>query len=277
MSLATEIQRIQGAKADIKTAIENKGVTVGDGRIDTYAEKISQISSGGGDSYYDTFWDNFQTNGNRTSYNYAFAGEGWNNVTFKPKYPINAVGDASYMFDNCALSNFDFIEKAKELFGVDEDGNPKEQLLNTSGVTSMTYCFRSANIKHYGVIDCTNCKEANRLFYGSKVEIIDELIVHENLKFTNAFDYTGSLVNITIKGVIAQNGFKITSSGLSKASIISIINALSTTTSGLTVTLSKTAINTAFGINVDDTSTWPEGSEYYTLRHSKDNWTFSYS
>ncbi len=50
MSITTEIQRLQTAKADIKIAIENKGVTVGDGTIDTYAEKISEIS-GGGSSY----------------------------------------------------------------------------------------------------------------------------------------------------------------------------------------------------------------------------------
>lgn len=48
MSVAQEIQRLKSAKANIKTAIENKGVTVGDGTIDTYAEKISQISGGGG-------------------------------------------------------------------------------------------------------------------------------------------------------------------------------------------------------------------------------------
>ncbi len=49
MSIANEIQRIQSAKADIKSAIENKGVTVGDGTIDTYAKKIDEISVGSGD------------------------------------------------------------------------------------------------------------------------------------------------------------------------------------------------------------------------------------
>ncbi|MBQ6885754.1 MAG: hypothetical protein IJN56_08490 [Clostridia bacterium] len=56
MSIANEIQRIQGAKANIKAAIENKGVTVGDGTIDTYAEKIGEISSdssGGYDQGYE--------------------------------------------------------------------------------------------------------------------------------------------------------------------------------------------------------------------------------
>ena len=54
MSIATEIQRLQNAKADIKSAIENKGVTVGDGLIDTYAELISQIASGGSNVGYKT-------------------------------------------------------------------------------------------------------------------------------------------------------------------------------------------------------------------------------
>ena len=44
MSIATEIERLQTAKANIKAAIENKGVTVGDGTIDNYAEKIGEIS-----------------------------------------------------------------------------------------------------------------------------------------------------------------------------------------------------------------------------------------
>ena len=70
------------AKADIKAAIEQKGVTVGDGTIDTYSEKIGEISSGGGDSYYDTFWDSFQENGNRTNYSQAFSG--FNDETFTP-------------------------------------------------------------------------------------------------------------------------------------------------------------------------------------------------
>lgn len=48
MSIATEIQRLQNAKSNIKTAIENKGVEVGNGTIDTYAEKIGEISVGGG-------------------------------------------------------------------------------------------------------------------------------------------------------------------------------------------------------------------------------------
>ena len=50
MSIANEISRIQSAKADIKTAIEAKGVTVpSSATIDTYPTYVSQIPAGGGD------------------------------------------------------------------------------------------------------------------------------------------------------------------------------------------------------------------------------------
>ena len=52
MSVASEIARLQNAKASIKTSIENKGVTVGDGTIDTYASKIDEIETSGIDEYF---------------------------------------------------------------------------------------------------------------------------------------------------------------------------------------------------------------------------------
>lgn len=47
MSIATEITRLQTAKADLKTAIEAKGVTVGDITLDGYAAKVAEIPTGG--------------------------------------------------------------------------------------------------------------------------------------------------------------------------------------------------------------------------------------
>lgn len=46
MSVASEIARLQNAKASIKAAIENKGVTVGDIKLDAYSAKIDEISAG---------------------------------------------------------------------------------------------------------------------------------------------------------------------------------------------------------------------------------------
>lgn len=48
MSIATEISRLQTAKADIKAAIEAKGVTVpAAAKLDTYDDYVAQISGGG--------------------------------------------------------------------------------------------------------------------------------------------------------------------------------------------------------------------------------------
>lgn len=49
MSVASEITRIQNAKASIKSSIENKGVSVpSNALIDTYSTYIDAISGGGG-------------------------------------------------------------------------------------------------------------------------------------------------------------------------------------------------------------------------------------
>jgi hypothetical protein len=49
MSVATELTRIQTAKADIKASIEAKGVTIpSDALIDEYADYVDEIQTGGG-------------------------------------------------------------------------------------------------------------------------------------------------------------------------------------------------------------------------------------
>ena len=70
---------------DFESKIEEVGeVGYNEGWLSGAKEGIVQ----GKREAYDTFWDNYQSNGNRTAYEYAFAGEGWNNTTFKPKYDI---------------------------------------------------------------------------------------------------------------------------------------------------------------------------------------------
>lgn len=48
MSIYSEITRVKNAKAAIKAALAEKGVDAGDGKLDTYAEKIGQIHTGDG-------------------------------------------------------------------------------------------------------------------------------------------------------------------------------------------------------------------------------------
>ena len=64
MSIASEIQRLQQAKADLKTAIEAKGVTVPAATtIDGYAALVDSIQQGGSSLPYDAEIDYIETDG----------------------------------------------------------------------------------------------------------------------------------------------------------------------------------------------------------------------
>lgn len=62
MSVASEINRLQTAKADLKAAIEGKGVTVPNStKLDGYAALVDSISGGGNDDkWYGVFTNNQQ-------------------------------------------------------------------------------------------------------------------------------------------------------------------------------------------------------------------------
>ena len=168
MSVAQEIQRLQSAKANIKTAIENKGVTVGDGTIDTYAEKIGQISGGGGGAnpfeyatfknglYQDAvFPENYQLDIDAPScaaLQYILYGAtGIKKLTFKG----NTQGDVlslNYLARNCAsIGEIDFTN------------------LNCK-VSTLNYAFGSASALHTikGEFDLTDCTSTTRCFQSCK-------------------------------------------------------------------------------------------------------------
>lgn len=57
MAISDEIARLQQAKADLKTAIENKGVTVPSStKLDGYADLVDSIETGGGGSSSSDGW-----------------------------------------------------------------------------------------------------------------------------------------------------------------------------------------------------------------------------
>ena len=69
MSIASEIERLQGAKSEIKTSIENKGVTVSsDAKLDDYSDYIDSIASGGTDTSDATLSSNSELLAGVTAY-----------------------------------------------------------------------------------------------------------------------------------------------------------------------------------------------------------------
>ena len=106
---------------------------------------------------------------------------------------------------------------------------------------------------------------------------IPQIDVSNGTNFSHMFNGCGALVNLTMTGTIKAYGLDLTPCNkLSKASITSVINALSDTTNALKVQLSKTAVNNAFETSsgVADGST---SEEWTTLIATKANWTIALS
>jgi hypothetical protein len=228
-----------------------------------YQTGVGHGYSQGKQSAYDEFWDSYQQNGKRTDYRYGFAGSGWTKTTMKPKHKI-APTSMPYMFDRNVT-----ITKMSDL-GVEVDFS------NVTDVSN-TFCWAS-NLQEIEVpiaAKISNSQWYQTFYYCSKLKSIKKLIVSSGHNYSGTFTACSALTDVEFEGVIG-NSLNMKDSPLNRASIDSIIGCLSDTATGKTLTLNKTAVNEAFGINVDDQSTWAEGSEFYELRHSKDNWTFSY-
>ena len=235
-------------------------------KLVTIAENQEKVYDAGKQMGKSEFWDKYQDYGNNTNYEFAFNGNRWNDETFTPTHDMNlSYWGGNQMFYRCGIVD---LKGALEKCGV---------TLNTKNCHAFGGCFQDSKIKIIPILDLTNADySTNYMFATTAVETIEKIISSVNTVYgTYMFQNATALTDITFEGVIAKK-IDIHWSPLNRASIESIINVLSTTTSSLTLTLSKSAVNTAFGINVDDETTYPEGSEYYNLRHSKDNWAISY-
>lgn len=235
--------------------------------LDDMATEIPKVFDAGKKAERDAFWDS--ANGSFNEYGkYHFAGSLWNDYTFNPTQNLK--------FYNCEGSFRD--SRIKDLKGILERNNVTFDFSQSKNFDFTAY---ASFIENFPLIDTTTATRLHYSFaYMTGQNISMKLIIKGDgsLEFSNAFSNTNIKELIIVSGVIGKNGLNLQwSTSLNKASIESVINALSSTTSGLTVTLSKTAVNNAFGINVDDASTYPEGSEYYNLRQSKSNWTVSYA
>ena len=220
MSIATEIQRIQQAKTDIKTAIEAKGVTVADtDKIDTYASKVDEIAVGGGDDHYNTFWDGYipteSINGD-----YLFAGVGWNDNTFLPNKNIKPTS-ANSMFYNAKITDLVIaLEKAGKA-------------IDFSSCNNFQMLIYGSRIKHIGIVDMTSVSSsanANSVFRGGgghHLQKIDKIIVNEQYPLAaNAFGNCINLTDLDIEGTITGTFIITNASKLSVQSAKNVITHL---------------------------------------------------
>ena len=206
---------------------------------ETGYERGKVVGGGGEEAYmagkkyeYDKFWDVYQKKGNRTNYAFSFYNLGWNNDTYNPKYPINASGNTNSVF---GYSQFTDTK-------VDIDISKA-----TSVESIFSKCIYLKKIKNLKVSKDTPFK---------------------NTSFIKCYD----LEDITVTGTIGQSIWFGDSTLLSKKSIENIIGCLSIDTFDKTLTLNKTALESAFpaeGVNLLG-SPYVGGSEY----ESAGGWRF---
>lgn len=215
-------------------SIAEKLQTIAENEQRVYDAGKSYGEKVGKKAQYDEFWDNYQEYGKRDDYSHSFYNKGWTDVTYDPKYPII-----------CGKGN-----KSSNTFAY-------SSITDTKVVVDV-----SKSTSDYLFVAC---------YY---LITIRKLISSENTSYNGFFNNCKELENLIIEGVIGKAINLQWSTKLSKASITSVINALSTTTSELTATFSKTAVNKAFetasGANDGTTST-----EWIALRATKSNWTIS--
>lgn len=201
-----------GAADKLKTIAENIPKIYEEG----YGDGYTQGESDGQKAEYDRFWDTYQRNGIRYGYYYAFAGDGWNDENFKPKYDLIFQGSSIYAFAYCQVTDLvDALEKC----GV---------ILDTSLSTSNNYMFYSAATKRLPPINLTGHHLVNSVFNNcSNLENIEKIIVIENNRFSDTFANCSNLKNITFEGVIGQNGLSFADSPLlTDATLRNIVGCL---------------------------------------------------
>lgn len=149
----------------------------------------------------------------------------------------------------------------------DDTYNPMYDIICSESSGSGQNVFYATKLTDTKVDIYANSLNITGMFYWARNLItIRKLVLYETTECKNAFTDCAALKNITIEGVIGDN-FNISASPLTKESITSIIDALSATVSGKTVTFSETAVNNAFGSSTSE--------EWLNLIATKSNWTIS--
>lgn len=268
--LVYEAGKNKGIK-EMEPQLEEKyaeGIKEGyDNGLDTAIDVHEEFLADKPQTYYDAFWDAYQDYGNRKKYRYAFSGNGWASIDLakEMKYDIKFVDTLTgsryviglfYNFNRDGGDNlYDMTELCKRL--------------DFSGCIDAGNIFANARADKI-TVDFSNATSLNSTFAGgdggSAVETLTLKVTNKCSSFSSTFNYCSDLKNLTFmegSEIVASLNLK-WSTSLTKTSIENVINTLSSSTSGKTITLSQTAVNNAF-----------TADEWTALENTKSNWTIS--
>lgn len=174
MSIASEIERLQDAKADIKTAIEAKGVTIpSSATLDDYGTYIEHIPSGG-------------------------SSRDWSEIGYseEPEEIQDSFDYSKEIYDNWDAT----ITNRANAFSGTTGSN--ENLLyfpnvDTSNITIATSMFTSSNVQELGDdFDFSSITDATSMFQGSKIKHLKDVLLPNNCKMGKVFYNCSSLKEI---------------------------------------------------------------------------------
>ena len=247
--------------------ISANNVALAEKQQQVYDAGVAEGFDAGRQAEYDAFWDAIQPRKGDVYYYSATFGQAWTTDIFKPKYDVT-VGSAVFMFAYNQIGG-DLVEYFEHL----------GKKLDFSQCGNANNAFQISQFTRLGGIYCSTASWYNTFASCTKLETIDEWGNYDengtiNGGLTGTFSGCTALKNLTVKGVIIGNIDLKWSVELSKASIMSVINHLSPTTTYVTLTLSKDAVQKAFetveGANDGTTST-----EWLALIATKPGWTIS--
>ncbi len=211
---------------------------------------------------YDLFWDNYQENGARTLYTRGFAGSGWNDLNFKPKYNIVPT-EATSMFTISAITDLDTLLKNSGA------------ALNLSKANKTDYMFYLSMVTAVPSLNISNASSVSYMFNkAKKLHTIKCLKVARTQELGDEFfEGCTSLKYLRFDGLVGCN-LNLKDCPLDYDSIYHIVFQLDTEIEGeRTVTFSKTVVDSLFetepGANDGSDST-----DWLYLAQCRPMWTF---
>ena len=230
-------------------------------KLQLIAENEQEVYNAGKTKMNKSMMDAIVNKGENADFRYAFYGNLWNDSLFMPSSKISP-----------KVFNYAFRDNKVE-YGAYTDK------LDFSSCISLLNAFRASTIRKLKVVDARKVQQGqsgmvNTFYECRQLESIDEFYPpagSTKAEFSNTFLGCTSLSHIIFKSEISQGGLNLKDSTLlDKESLESIIERLSTATTGITVTLSLTAVNNAFEGGRD-------GAEWQALIATKSNWTMAYA
>lgn len=239
-------------------------------KIETIAKNVPEVYEAGKQAEYDRFWDEFQQNGLRKDYWYAFSGTGWPKV-LNPKY--NIVFKEKIKTERFCQGMFYAFNRDRTM-GEQMDVSEICSKIDFSGCLSANFVFAQAKIKNV-FCDFGNCIQLSNTFNcndGGSIDYIYLKVTEKCTEFSSTFFYCVNLTDIrfTEDSSIAAD-ISLDRSPLNKESIENIIDTLSPTVINKTLKLKKTAVDNAF----ETSNGLADGSvsdEWIQLKNSKSNW-----